>query len=368
MKIKTFLKKWVLNNIGYKILAVVFAFILWLVILNVTDPDTTKTISSIPVTIENEDSVLNGSQIYEILSGETTSVTVTGSRSIVSALNADDFVAIADFSELSTNNTVLIDVSLTGDMSKYSSKVDIAVKTQTMVISIDEITTLKVTVEISYTGELAENEFVDSASVTPESVTITAPQSILNKISSVVAYIDYADIDASSAIRTQLYIYDSDGSEVDLGSYGSVDYSSVLVEIGASYTKTVSIYMEDPEDTTADGYEFSSLSYSVSSVTIKGSKDLIDSIDVIELPNALIDLSDAESNVSVLVSLSDYLPDGVSVYNSSSSVLVTALVVESEETSADESEEETDTEDESETESSTQDEEATGEGESLSSF
>ena len=49
-KIKAFLKKWIVNNIGFKILAVVFAFVLWLVILNTTDQETTRTITSIPVT------------------------------------------------------------------------------------------------------------------------------------------------------------------------------------------------------------------------------------------------------------------------------------------------------------------------------
>ena len=352
-KIKAFFKKWVINNIGYKIAAVIFAFILWLIILNVTDPDATKTISNIAVTIENEDAVLDGTCIYEIVSGKTTSITVSGSRSIISSLSADDFIASVDFTELSTENSVIINVELTGDMSKYSSKVDITVKTTTMVIDIDEITTLKVPVEVEFTGEASDNESVESVSVTPEYVSITAPQSVLDTIDSVVAYMDYSEISSDSSVRAQIYIYDADKNEVDLGSYGSADCTSVLIEVDASYTKTVDIYMDDPDDTTADGYEFDSLQYSITSVTIKGSRELIDSIDSIEIPSALLDLTDARANVSVSVYIADYLPDGVTVYGNSSKVVITALVSKSEteaeteeETTQQTSEEETDTQEE----------------------
>ena len=344
MKFKAFIKKWVFKNIGYKIVALVFAFVLWLVILNVTDPDISKTITGIPVTIENEDAVLDGTQVYEVVSGQYTSITVTGSRSIIGSLTADDFTATVDFTELSITNAVLITVELTGDMSKYSSKVDIEIKTTSMVISIDEITTVKIPVEVQYTGVIATNMIIDSTSVTPQYVEITAPESILDTITSVVAYVDYADVDGSASIRADANIYDSDGNEVDLGSYGSVDYSNVLIDIEASFTKTVTIHMDDPDDDTESGYAFDSLSYSVASVTIKGSAELLETIDTIEIPSSLLDLTDARSNVSVSVALADYLPEGVTIYNDISRVVITANIVETEEETSDDSDETTEEE------------------------
>lgn len=345
MKIKAFLKKWVFKNIGYKIVAVVFAFVLWLVILNVTDPDISKTITNIPVTIENEDAVLDGTQVYEVVSGQYTSITVTGSRSIIGSLTADDFVASVDFSELSITNAVLITVELTGDMSKYSNKVDIEIKTTSMVLSIDEITTVKIPVEVQYTGVIATNMIIDSTSVTPQYVEITAPESILDTITSVIAYVDYADVDGSTSIRADANIFDSDGNAVDLGSYGSVDYSNVLIDIEASFTKTVEIHMDDPDDDTQSGYAFDSLSYSVESVTIKGSAELLESIDTIEIPSSLLDISDAKSNVSVSVALADYLPEGVTIYNDISRVVITANIVEIEDDETTDGSEETTDED-----------------------
>ncbi|MBR6349043.1 MAG: hypothetical protein IKR67_00695, partial [Lachnospiraceae bacterium] len=85
MKFKEILQKWVINNIGYKVLALVFAFVLWLVIVNLTDPTVSLTISNIDVEILNEDAVADGSHVYTIESGKVISVTVSGKRSIVSS-------------------------------------------------------------------------------------------------------------------------------------------------------------------------------------------------------------------------------------------------------------------------------------------
>lgn len=350
MKFKEFLKKWVINNIGYKILAIVFAFVLWVVILNITDPEITRTITNIPVNIENEDAVLDGSQIYEITSGEVTSISVSGSRSIVGSLTAEDFVATADFSELSITNAVPITVELTGDMARYSNQVEITVRTTSMIISLDDITTLSVPVEVEYTGVLESDMVIDSTTVTPSSVTITAPQSVLNTIESVVATVDYADVDGDTSLRVTPVIYDADGNEVNLGSYGSVDYSSVLVAVEDSFTKTVSISMDDPTGVVADGYTFTEITYSIDSVTVKGSEDLISSLDNIDIPVSLLDITGAAGNVSVTVDISDYLPEGVSIYSSVSRVVVTAHITQDEEeTTTDETDETTDDTNEDET-------------------
>ena len=45
------MKKSLTNNIGLKLLAFLFAFMLWLLVVNIDDPVDTKTFDSIPVTI-----------------------------------------------------------------------------------------------------------------------------------------------------------------------------------------------------------------------------------------------------------------------------------------------------------------------------
>ena len=63
-------KKKLTNNIGLKIASVILAVLIWLVVLNVSDPDKTITISNIPITFINENAITGQDKVYEIASGK----------------------------------------------------------------------------------------------------------------------------------------------------------------------------------------------------------------------------------------------------------------------------------------------------------
>ena len=76
--LKTFM-----NNLGFKLLAVAFAFILWLVVYNLNDPIKTKTFTA-TVSITGTDSVVDMGKWPEIKdSDKTISFSVSGKRSIL---------------------------------------------------------------------------------------------------------------------------------------------------------------------------------------------------------------------------------------------------------------------------------------------
>ena len=60
------LTKRITNNFGLKVLAVVFAIVIWLVVVNIEDPEKTKGFT-IPVTIENSDYLTQSLKNYQIL-------------------------------------------------------------------------------------------------------------------------------------------------------------------------------------------------------------------------------------------------------------------------------------------------------------
>ena len=84
------------NNLGFKILAVIFAFTLWLVVYNIEDPTKTKTFSS-NVTVENAEAVTDLDKYYEVVDGSNyVSFSVTAKRSVLDKLEDSDFTAVAD--------------------------------------------------------------------------------------------------------------------------------------------------------------------------------------------------------------------------------------------------------------------------------
>ena len=174
-KILSALKKFVTYNVGYKIMAIVFAFILWLVVVNIQNPASPRTFTNIPVEITNEESVLDGGHIYTVRSGKNATITVAGTRSVLANLSAADFEAVADFSSLSLTNAAPITVTLSSDKARYESQVDITLKTPSMVIDIEDLVTQEYPVQVHYIGNKPEGLMIDKVEIAPETLTVSAP-------------------------------------------------------------------------------------------------------------------------------------------------------------------------------------------------
>ena len=72
------MKKKLTSKLMLKIVSVIVAFLFWLVIINITDPTTSKTFYDIPVQILNENVITSANQVYDIVDGDTVKVTVKG--------------------------------------------------------------------------------------------------------------------------------------------------------------------------------------------------------------------------------------------------------------------------------------------------
>lgn len=324
-KIKEFLKKWVVHNIGYKIGALAFAFVLWLVVVNINDPTINRTIMNIPVNILHEEKVLDGSRVYTIESGETASISISGNRSIVSSLTTNDFVAKADFSELSITNAVPISVELTGDASRYSGSINITLRTTSMVITIEDMDEKNIPVEGVVSGTPANNVVVEDVSASPAQVTIRAPKSVIKSAEKAVAYVDAKNVTEDMIVNCNLVIMNSQGDVIKQTGDITLSESVVAVQVRTSHSKTVGVSIE-PLGTPAQGMECTGITYSKENITIRGAKDTISGIETITLPSELLSIEGKEEDVSITVDLSKYLPEGVTLNSDSTTITITATI------------------------------------------
>ena len=89
------------NNIGLKFAAVLFAALLWLIVVNVDDPVDTNIYRNIPVTVTNEEVVTNTGKTYQILDDtQTVTVAVTAPRSVLSQIKNNHIKSEADMREM----------------------------------------------------------------------------------------------------------------------------------------------------------------------------------------------------------------------------------------------------------------------------
>ena len=96
------LAKKLTNNLGLKVLAVLFAIALWIVVVNIDDP-VKPAQYTISVTQDNMDYLTSNGKYSETLGGKNTvTFTASAKRSILEKLSNTDFTAVADMEKIDT--------------------------------------------------------------------------------------------------------------------------------------------------------------------------------------------------------------------------------------------------------------------------
>lgn len=316
------MKKILTNNIGLKLLSLLFAIVLWLVVVNIDDPKVTRTIQGIPVTILDEEVITDNNQIYTVVSGKEVSITVSGPRSLVDKMTKDYFIAEAPFSEKSNVDAVPIYVSFRN--SKYDKDCEITQKTMSMRLNIEPIVNKDFEIDISHSGELSSSYYLGKETITPLTVNVSAPETLINQIEYVQVEPDLSSRTSDFTTQLSIKYYTEMGKLLNLGSDVSVNTDTV------TYTATIYQVREVPikygyTGRVADGYELVEITSGKNTVKIAGPDAAL--IENIVIPDELINVSGAQANVTVEADISALLPSGVYLCNETDSIIqVTAKI------------------------------------------
>lgn len=308
-KMTTKIKESLTNNFSLKLIAIIIAAIVWLVVVNVNDPEKTIMIYSIPVTVVDEEAVTDMDMVYNVTSGSYVNITVSGKRSVLNGLGAGDFVATASLKELSKVNAVPIEV--TTKEAHLSNKVSIEKQSEhSMIVELEnmEIDTFDITVE--YKGNAATGFVPGTYTLSQTTVDVQAPVSILDKIDKVVAVckLEGNDEDFTKSCRIQLY--DRKGERIKSGNI-KLSTKNVNVDVDLLFSKEVPLVVETVGNPDA-GYQVSGVTLSMETVNLLADKDILDNMNQLVVdPN--ISLVDETEDVVRTIDLVHYLPEGVSI-------------------------------------------------------
>ena len=239
-----------LGHIGYKISAVLLAIVAWLAVANISDYQTTRQISNIPVTQINGDVLDELDQVYDVVSGDTVDIIVKGRRSVVGTLDKDDFTAIADLSTMSITDTVSISVE--AKSNTVQSEINITCVDNTMKLNLEEKVTQQFPIKVVTTGSTKNGYAVSGTSSTPNIVKVEGPKSAVEKITEIRASVDVDKKYSSFETESELHIYDAYGEEITNDKI-TLDVASAKVSVEIYATKSVPIEV-NLRGTPGDGY------------------------------------------------------------------------------------------------------------------
>ena len=302
------IKNILLNNIGLKLLAVLFALGLWFVVINFNDPTQTRTYTT-SVEVINQEVILEQGKYYEVVAGDPVTFRVTAKRSVLEQMSGSDFEATADMQYIENNQYVPITIT----PLKNADRVSIPSKNYSMEVNIGKAVSNQFTVVPKTSGTPAEGYGVENVVSDTKTVTVYGPEDVVSSITSVEATISVDGTDRDVTQDVALKAVDSSGKQVDTSK---LDFSKDKVKVTAQIcmVKTVPIKVETSGGL-PEGLELASITTNPNAVVIKGESRDLNRVTEIVVPGSVINLSLINSDFETTVDINQYLPNKVNVLN-----------------------------------------------------
>lgn len=309
------MKEKIFKNLSLKILSVVFAVVLWTIIVNIYDPTTSYTFSNVSVQLINTESLTDKNYSYEIVDGGKISVYVSGPKSVVTNIKASDIVATADLSKISAfADYVDIHVSVVRN-GQTLNNVEAAPKTSAVRLSIENRDTKTINVNTEVTGKPADGYALVKQTLNPTSIKVTGPSSIIDTIDHAGITFDVTGATDEVHGDADIHLYDEEENEikdvsVDL-SQSSGSYTAQVVRI-----KTVAVeagYSGTPKD----GYTISSVTLNQNYVQVYGDENALNNLEKIVIPSNNINVDELDKDRIYKFSLENYIDKSLHILKNS---------------------------------------------------
>lgn len=333
------MKKNMINKFTLKVLSLIIAILIWLLVRNVDDPIVVRTFYEIPVSIENASYLAENLEIPLLVDGkDTVKVRVKGARSVVSKLKKEDIKAVADMTQIISKDTtpIMVPVEVTGTGISDS---DITVRPRNIKVDIEKQKSVEKTIAVSTGDTQPDKDYeIGNLKANPEKVTISGPETIINKIDKVVALIDVTGRKESNIeIKSQLKIYDKNLDELSpkqLEYLNIKEISDNTIRIQAQFWKVkqnVKIkaeYSGEPKR----GYEVDSINLVPDTISVAGTDEALKKLEqegnTLEIPGKYIDVTDKAGDFEQNIDLSELLPEDLKlVRDLNSSVIATVKIL-----------------------------------------
>ena len=252
-------------------------------------------------------------------------ITVSGKRSIVSNLSAEDFRATASLKELSKVNSIPVDV--TTKNASLGRKITIVKQSaQTILVDVENVEEKDFTdLVVEYTGKVADGYVAGLSSMSTDEVTVKAPTSIIDKIKKVAVRCSLDGTNTNISKKCPVILYDKNDKEIKSDEIELSD-KKIRVNVNVLRAKQVPISTinKDELGKPADGYVVDDVILSSDSITVYGSEESLDSIESLDIQDD-IDVSDAKGDVTQNIDVTGKLPKGLSV-SGESTITVKVLI------------------------------------------
>ncbi len=322
------MKNKITANMGLKLISLFFAFVLWLVVNNMDNPTIPQTYYNIPVKLLNAELITDSGQVYEFL--EETDViervTIRAPRSVISSISGDNIIATADVSELSSLDTITIELST----NLYNNEIEsIKGSSDTVKLNIENKRTKTLALKSTVSGAVEEGYLVGEITPDQNLVRISGPESVVNQITKAAIDVDVTGFTSDIGTTAEIKLYDGDNHQIQ-NTRISQNIRSVDVKVNIYQTMEVPLHF-DYSGEAGPGYRASGeITANTETVVVAGKSSVLRNITSIEVPGESLDITGLSENLVTEIDIRDYLPDNVFLADSAAAKVEVTVYIQPE--------------------------------------
>jgi len=181
------------------IVSLIGAFLLWAYVITFVNPVTDLPVTNIPIQILNADTLMKNGYILTGVSSQTTTVTVSGSRSDVSGITADDILVTLDVGGYGEgDNSIRLNVSAPTSVTVKEIR-----NNGRVTAHIEQLITEVKPYEFLYAGSLPDGFELGYLYLNPAEMTVTGAKSLVESVETLRVILDL------SSVRREGYAFES---------------------------------------------------------------------------------------------------------------------------------------------------------------
>ncbi len=315
------MKQKLTDNLGLKIIAVLFSMVLWLIAININDP-VTQDSYNVTVQLQNLNTLTSAGKYVEVVDGsDSIRVTVRGSRTVLSSFTEKNIVATADVSKINSGNQVPIELSTTRITDKIES---LRSDKQYVQLDVENISKQQIPINVKVQNEPGEGYIFGSASTTQNVVIISGPESVISQVAYAAVEINVDGATSDVNISLPIHLYDSEDELID-SSKVTMSMNEVYTTASVLLTKELPVIC-GVTGTLPDGYAMTGeIDCIPGTVTVAGRSSQVKNLTSLDIADA-VDITGRDADVTASIDIRDHIPDGVTLVGGNDAANVDVIV------------------------------------------
>lgn len=308
----------IMNNFSLKLLAFLLATVLWMVVVNTEDPAVRKTMT-ISVSLKNQEYITDMGKYMDVLNeGNTVTFAYTTKRSVWEGISSSDFLATADMEKIEAKSNGGYRVPVNVSVNRNANQITIENKQLYLDVVLEDLGKQQFQIKPNTVGLVAEGCALGTISLDNANVVqVSGPLSVISRIESVIATVNVDGMSTDITDNVIPVFYDENGEVIDTTKL-EMSVESVRISAQILNTKDVPLVLA-ATGTPADGYQLVKVSCEPTNVRVKGTAAVLNTLDRIQIPAAVLDLSGSTATIEKTIDISTYLEKGVFLVVSSDS-------------------------------------------------